>query len=1025
MAQYDINLREYWRILKKRKSIVILTAILLGIFSTFFAILQAPTPLYTSVCSIKFEKETTLEGLYARTLSWTGGDDIETQISIITGYSVLQEVARETGLIPKDAVTEKTPLKPKVQAIIENLQSKVAVVRESFTNIINIQVTDVNPVFAQRMADKIASTYKRLHAEQQGKRITDALRYIDEELRKMREKLRNTEEEFNLFSQKNQLISIDLQSENLLLRSKEIKDEIRKKDEDRSEIDSLLIRVNSFVKDQSDTDINFYSTKADRQYQSTNDKLVGLLLKKDTLLENYTQQHPEVIAISQKINENARKMVLLLQLQIDNIRKRKIDLEEGLKNINRKTNLLMEKKLEFNRLKREVQSFRDMTALLEKKNQEALIRKAEKPEEVVIVKNASLPTTPINPPKTATTGVMGAIIGTVLGLVFAFIMETFDTSLGAIEDVEETLRAKVLGVIPQVDAKDIIEGLKDRYPEGMDERLITKTVNLVSHFAPKTMMSESFRALRTNIQFREGEERLKTIAVTSTSPQEGKTLVSTNLAISLAQAGLKTLLIGADLRKPMLANIFGLEISPGLTDIVLGSYPWTDTVKTVTDIIMGKITMDEVMITPGMDNLHIITSGAIPPNPAELIESERLMNFIEEAKKEYDIIIFDSTPVLSTADAVILGTKVDGLLIVYRVGAVSRGLLKRSSAQLEQVKCNIIGVILNGMKPDISPDFQDFRYFKYYSYYGGEGQKREGREDKKIFSFFRRGGEGGPLASNALPSGAEKSLKEKQKGRPSRLLIFFLILVALLFLSVGVLWQNGLIDPLELLDTKLPFRGDNLQPSDIKRPLKVTIKKEPIAIPKKSHNAGTPLSEKQPEPYKETPPPQPEVRTKGVPDMEKVVALPMAVSYPYSLKLGSFRTLERAKKAITEYTRDNKGPSPFWVKVHFKDKGVWYRVYLGHFKELEEAQRFGRDHGLMDAEVKRTSYANLIGTYGSPEELDAEIQALIKLGYSPYIIKDQEGESRLFIGAFLTRSGAEEQYNELRSNGVRSEIVRR
>jgi Mrp family chromosome partitioning ATPase len=108
--------------------------------------------------------------------------------------------------------------------------------------------------------------------------------------------------------------------------------------------------------------------------------------------------------------------------------------------------------------------------------------------------------------------------------------------------------------------------------------------------------------------------------------------------------------------------------------MVLGNYPWRDTVKSVTDIIMGKMSPDELMITPGLDNLHIITSGASPPNPAELIDSGTLMDFIGEAKEEYDLIIFDSSPILSTADAAILGTKVDGVLLVYRVGAVSRGL---------------------------------------------------------------------------------------------------------------------------------------------------------------------------------------------------------------------------------------------------------------------------------------------------------------------------------------------------------------
>jgi Uncharacterized protein involved in exopolysaccharide biosynthesis len=433
LAQYDINLREYWRILKKRKAIVIITAIILGLFSTFFAVFQAPTPLYTSTCSIKFEKETTLEGLYARTLSWSGSDDIETQISIITGYNVLLEVAKNMGLIPRRSTGED----PVAITSVESLKAKVAVERESYTNILNIMVTDPDPAFAQQMANELASTYKKLHTEEQGQRTTEAIRYIEDQLKSVRQKLRESEEEFNRFSQVNQLISIDLQSENLLLRKKEIDDEIRKQNEDKNDFEALYARVEKFIKDPSSTDTNFYSSKANSQYQSSNNSLVELFLNRDSLLENYTSRHPEVIAISQKITESARKMLMLLKQQIDDTEKRRRDLEEELREVDSKTSQLMEKKLEYDRLKREVDSFRDMTVLLENKNQEALITKAEKPEEVVIVKPALISTIPINPPKTVATGAMGIMIGIVLGLVFAFIVETFDTSLGAIEDVEE------------------------------------------------------------------------------------------------------------------------------------------------------------------------------------------------------------------------------------------------------------------------------------------------------------------------------------------------------------------------------------------------------------------------------------------------------------------------------------------------------------------------------------------------------------------------------------------------------------
>lgn len=1023
MAQYDINLREYWRILKKRKPIVIITAIVLGFFSTFFAVIQAPTPLYTSACSIKFERETTIEGLYAKTISWSAGDDIETQISIITSYPVLQEVAQRLGLIPDRDDTEEDRLKSNVIGIIEGLKGKVVVSREGYTNILNIFVTDPNPNFAQRLANTLASTYKEMHSKQLNKRTTDAIRYIDNQLNKTRQKLRESEERFNRFSQENQLLSIDMQSENLLLRTKEFDDEIRKVNEDKRELESVLGRVSRFIKNPSGSDTDFYSSRANRQYQATNDNLVGLLLKKDTLLEDYTAQHPEVIGISQKINETARKMLILLRLQINDLEKKNIDLRRELEKVGNKTNLLMDKKLEYNRLKREVESYRDMTALLEQKNQEALIRKAEKPEEVVIVKPALLPSTPINPPKTATTGAMGAFIGIVLGLIIAFIVETFDTSLGAIEDVEETLGAQVLGVIPQADAKAIHESMKDQYPEDIDEHSITKIVNLVSHFAPKTMVAESFRALRTNIQFKfkEGEKKIRTIAVTSTSPQEGKTLVSVNLAISLAQAGTKVLLVGSDLRKPMVGRIFGLEISPGLTDVLLGNYSWRDTVKTITDIIMGKISLEEVMLTPGIDNLHIITSGTIPPNPAELIESKRLTGFIEEAKNEYDIIIFDTSPILSTADAAILGTKVDGVLLVYRIGTVSRGLLKRSSTQLKQVKCNIIGVVLNGMKPEISPDFQNFKYYRYYYSYGEEEKERRGGSIKKAFSFVSRGrGDSRePQESHISPRSVEEGSRDEQ-GKGINIFRSFLILVGLTFLTVGLLWQNGVIDPLRLLASHEPVKEEDLKPSVIKKSPKPMIQKMPKDI---SGNAKGTIPVERPAVPQESQVVQAKLERKTEVAIEEARSPERPLKYPYSLYLGSYRTLELAKKAVETYSK--KDLSSYWTRVTFKKKGVWYRVFMGHFEDSRQAESFRQEHGLKEATTKETQYTNLIGTYGHTEELQEKVISLRKLGYSPYVIEGPEGESRLFVGAFVTEEGAEVQNNDLKSNSVQSQVIKR
>ena len=833
-------------------------------------------------------------------------------------------MAEKIGLIPKQK-DKKDRNKFHFAGVIESLQSKVEVSRENFTNILNLQVKDTDPVFAQKLANTIAQTYKELHSEQQLRRTTEAIKYIDDQLRAVRKKLRESEEEFNRFTQENQLVSFDLQSENLLASEQKLQEENRRLREERSDLERVYERLNQFIKNPSGRGSNFFSAKAGNQYQTNNDQFLELLLKKETLLEDYTPQHPEIIAIDRKIAETSKKMVILLELQMKESAKKASDLGEELNKVGGKTSGLMEKKLEFNRLKRKVELYNDMTILLERKNQEALIRKAEKPEEITIVKPALLPSTPVNPPKTTATGAMGILIGLILGLVTAFIVETFDTSLGAIEDVEETLGAEVLGVIPFMDVKDIQDLLEERGPEGLEKTSFLASAHLVTHFVPKSMISESFRALRTNIRFKDAENKIKTIAVTSASPQEGKTLVSINLAITMAQAGMKILLVGADMRKPMMGKAFGLEITPGLTDILMGNHPWRDVIKTITDILMGKMTMDEIMITPGLDNLHIITSGAIPPNPSVLIESKRLLEFSEEAGKEYDLIIFDSPPILSTADAAILGSKMDGVLLVYRAGSIARGLLKRSSTQLEQVNCNLMGVILNGMKPEFSPDFQDFKYYKYY--YSQEEIKEDKGKFAKAFSLKKD--KGARLSKEkAEDSSMKKRRKPAEKGaKSSGFLKWFLLAVALVFLSVGVLWQSGLIDSLRLLERKRSVEGPEKAQPLVTKTIEKGGDQRP---PRENENTGirkrTGCRAAQ----------SSSGVTPGTETMPPLTDSLVEVRFPYSLYLGSYRNLERAQKAVSQY--EKKGLSPYWVKVLLKEKGEWYRVFAGSFEDLKAAE---------------------------------------------------------------------------------------
>jgi cell division protein FtsN len=212
--------------------------------------------------------------------------------------------------------------------------------------------------------------------------------------------------------------------------------------------------------------------------------------------------------------------------------------------------------------------------------------------------------------------------------------------------------------------------------------------------------------------------------------------------------------------------------------------------------------------------------------------------------------------------------------------------------------------------------------------------------------------------------------------------------------------------------------------------IKPPARKKEETTPKK---AKTRVTVQKPEPQPQTrvtvkkPEPKPQ-HIASVPKSAPVTVIKpppspkKAAAYPYSLYLGSFRTLKLAKRAVSIYR--GRGLSPYWVKVSLR-KGIWYRVCVGYFKDPEKADRFKREHGLTEAALRKTRYANLIGTYSSPDELEDKIVALKKLDLSPYVIRDQNGKSRLLVGAFITKEGVEKENRELKSKGIQSQVVNR
>lgn len=992
MAQYDIDLREYWRVIRRRKVIVILTTILLALFSIALAIIRAPSPLYEATCSVKFEKSVSPLGLYTMIISIGPGDVMQTQMGVIKSHSVFKKVALNMGLIDK---TEDSD--PRVGRIISDLQSKVQVSRQGNSNIIDITTTANRPAFAADLANQVALAYKETHAHEINRRIAQTIKFIKEQLEILDGRLRKSEEKLRRFREDKNLIVLSSQSSNLLSRADSLETRLSLTMEARKELKDVMERINEASSKPLDLKGSFSSEKASALYIKLNSRLIDLMLERDTLLVQYTSSHPQVIEIDNQIIEITRKMLTELKSHLKIQEEKEKWLREEIDIVKEKIQSLPTEGLELSRLESDVDRTDKIYSLLETKHQEALIQDAEKPEEVSIVRPALEPSRRINSPRIFSSGLLGAMIGLVLGLVFAFIVETFDTSLGAIDEVEESLGLQVLGLIPHIELKEIQATLKDKDNKGILHDPVARNACLISRFGSQSVLAESFRSLRTSIQFGALEKNIKSIVLTSATPQEGKSIVAANLAIVMAQGGLKTIILGADLRKPTIYRIFGLDASPGLTDLLLGNYDFSETVRTVTDIMMGKMSMDEIMLTPGIDNLHIMTGGTIPSNPAELMHSEKFKGLVDEIHDKYDVILIDTPPLISAADASILAMLSDGVLLVYRAGMVARGVLKRVKTQLEQVKANIIGVVLNGVRAEISPDYEDLKRHKYYYYYGKEEKKDREKTEKRGGRFLRR---------------------------------FFLV-SALFFLIFGLLWQNGIINLDNYIHKdKQPVKEDKVPLPPVKeiKPIKIDRPKANITPPPPSTDYPNSLQkDKQPVKEAEIPLSPPEDIKPIKIDKPRANITPSphttSITYPYSLQIGSFKSPRRASEVISFLK--GKGLSPYWDLVDLGEKGKRFRVFVGHFEGLEEARRFKEGSGLKASKIVKMAYTNEVGYFASKEDMKEKLISIGKAGYSPYIIEDPQKGYRLLIGAFSTKEDARKLARSLKEAGIETKVVLR
>lgn len=949
MLKYDLNLREYWRIIKRRKLIILFTVIVMAIFSFISAILGKPVPIFKTNSTVKVEKSVSYVGMNAVQSLSGATNAMETQTYVIKSYYVLELTAKKMGLIPADLSPEEVRQNSRYINIISDLQERVHTEQRGNSDLIDITITANEPKFASNFCNTLTDVYKTQHTLDLNRRTIEAKKFIESQFSISKDKLGKSEEAVRRFKEINKWTSLESESTYLGTQINRLQTLY---DQDR--LISHKVTAAARLLDEAESapltsKLSFYFEEASPPYKALNERLVNLLLERDTLLITYTDDFPQVRAIKNQIHEMVQSMKSHLRIQQRNLSSNLNIYRKQLVEMNDKFKRLPEKALELTRLDRDVNIGRELYTMLEKRYQETLIAEAEKLEEVKIVKPAIEPTAPINPPKIGTNTILGTVLGLILGVVFAFLIETFDTSIGAIEEVEDFLGVHVMGVIPFVSVEEIKTLLSDDPNADLDEDKVRRYARLAAHFVPSSTLSESYKALRTSLNFVCTENNLKTILFTSSSPGEGKTSIVVNIAITMAQIGQKVLLIDGDLRRPVVSKLFGIEQIPGLTDVILGNYEWHSVVRSITDLMMGKMSIEDIMKTPGMDNLNIITSGTYSPNPAEIINSRAIGEFLTSVREEFDIVLIDAPPVLAATDAALWSSRVDGTTIVYQVGKIARGALKRSKVSLENLKANVIGVVLNGLKAEISPDFgyQDY----YYYYYGREKTPPTLSErikskiltgPRSIFgNLFKKksiepneeeatneGQESGtdtkkpPTATAAIPAKTDDAQtqepvsRRKRKSRDGSIasmtkkswLKIAIVALLIILLAIGLLYQAGFIKPQKMKRATAP-----VIPS---------IQESLLQVPQVPASVNAAVSP----------------NTTSSEFGKQATTIPEPESMPFSIQVKAVPTAAEAQQ-IVESLKTN-GDDAFSKSVTIKGRGEWHRIFIGRFAAREKAQEY-------------------------------------------------------------------------------------
>jgi len=741
----EINIRDYLRVIRKHKWTIItfLAIIVITVtISTFTA-----TPIYEATTRLIIDKENpnvvSIQEVMA--VDASGSDYYQTQYKVIESRTVAREVIRRLNLdkseefFPKPEDTFISNLKTSIRETIdywkdtfislfktEKEKPEYAISKEydpdsplvskfikriQISPIRNSRLVDIsfqakNPVLAAQIANTIAQAYIGQNLETKLRAVQDAVKWLHHRIEDERKKVEKTEQALLRYKEEQSIVtdfSSDVENitaQKLAQLNTQVVDAESKRVEAETRFQQAMTLAGN--PDMLDSIPEVLNNKLILEIKSME---VELYKRMSELSKKYGQKHPRMVAIESELQTLQRRKTQEVNRVIGSLKNeykvalaKERSLKAALTQQKKESLELNKKAVKYGVLRREAESARHMYELLIKRFKETSLTEDMRTGNIRIIDKAEVPTFPVKPKKKLNI-LLAIIVGLVTGVGLAFFFEYLDNTIKIPEDIKQHLNIPYLGPAPLFDKNS-----KGRSKDSTD-------IDLVTLHSPKSSASESYRGMRTSILFSSAESPPQAIIITSAGPQEGKTTTTANLAITMAQADSKVIILDCDMRRPQMHKVFGVARDVGISNLLVGSS-----------------NLEEAIIHLKIPNLDIIPCGPIPPNPSEILGSARMTTLLNELRKQYDHILIDSPPSTAVTDTVVLSKSVDGLVMVIRAGDTAREIARNGVVQFESIGAHILGAILNGV--DMGKDSY-YYYQYYYYYYGDDGEKRKKKRRKR------------------------------------------------------------------------------------------------------------------------------------------------------------------------------------------------------------------------------------------------------------------------------------------------------